>query len=228
VANGWQTRAKQAVQNRDLWQRLYELVAASEPESKFSVEWHWVKGHAGDPLNERVDRLATEARARLGAESDPGPDPTLAPSPPTGTADGPLVQVSVAALCPGASGPGGWAAVVSSESAHTVLTGGQAETTNLQLTLQAALAGLRALKTPSRVTVYTTEEYLSKGASEWVHAWRQRGWITSGKKPVQHRELWQALLQAAAPHDVTWQFVRKGALTADLVEARQAAAAALS
>ena len=118
--------------------------------------------------------------------------------------------------------------MLSSGSAHKVLSGYEPETTSIQLALQAALAVLRALKTPSRVTVYTTEEYLSKGASEWVHTWRQRGWITSGKKPVQHREQWQALLQAAAPHQVTWQFVRKRALTADLVEAKQAAGAAQS
>jgi len=40
VANGWQTRGKQAVQNRDLWQRLYELAVAPEPETALSVEWH--------------------------------------------------------------------------------------------------------------------------------------------------------------------------------------------
>jgi ribonuclease HI len=224
VANGWQTRAKQAVQNRDLWQRLYQLTA----DPGLSVEWHWVKGHSGDPLNERVDRLATEARARLGAKAASSPDPLPAPTPAAGAADGPLVQISVAAVCPGARGPGGWAAVVSSETKHTVLTGHLAETTNIQLVLQAALAGLRSLKSPSRVTVYTTEEYLSKGAGEWVHTWRQRGWTTSGKKPVRHREQWQALLQAAAPHQVSWQFVRKRALTADLTEAKQAAAAAAS
>jgi ribonuclease HI len=105
-----------------------------------------------------------------------------------------------------------------------VLSGHEPETTNIHLSLLAALAGLRALKTPARVAVYTTEEYLSKGASEWVIKWRQRGWTTSGNKPVKHREQWQALLQAAAPHHVTWHTVRKSERTADLAEARQAAA----
>ncbi|CUR57505.1 Ribonuclease H [metagenome] len=50
--NGWLTAAKQPVKNMDLWQRLQEAVVRHE------VEWHWVKGHAGHPENERADRLA--------------------------------------------------------------------------------------------------------------------------------------------------------------------------
>ncbi|HLS68657.1 MAG TPA: ribonuclease HI [Kiloniellales bacterium] len=53
--NGWKTAAKKAVRNRDLWERL---VAAAAPHQ---VEWHWVKGHAGHPENERADALARAA-----------------------------------------------------------------------------------------------------------------------------------------------------------------------
>jgi ribonuclease HI len=62
--NGWRTAAKQPVKNADLWQRLDE---ATQPHQ---IEWHWVKGHAGDVGNERADALAnqgmTEARAASG------------------------------------------------------------------------------------------------------------------------------------------------------------------
>ena len=51
-ARGWKTAAKKPVKNVDLWQRL---VAA---EARHEVEWHWVKGHAGDPGNELADELA--------------------------------------------------------------------------------------------------------------------------------------------------------------------------
>ncbi|MCA8971738.1 MAG: ribonuclease HI [Planctomycetes bacterium] len=50
--NGWRTSSKQPVKNRDLWQHLDELT------QKHEVEWRWVKGHAGDPGNERADELA--------------------------------------------------------------------------------------------------------------------------------------------------------------------------
>jgi ribonuclease HI len=53
-AKGWKTAAKQPVKNVDLWQRLDELVA----KAGHTIEWHWVKGHAGDPGNERADALA--------------------------------------------------------------------------------------------------------------------------------------------------------------------------
>jgi ribonuclease HI len=53
--NGWRTADRKSVKNADLWQ---ELVDAAEPHQ---VEWRWVKGHAGDPDNERADRLACDA-----------------------------------------------------------------------------------------------------------------------------------------------------------------------
>ncbi len=61
--NGWRTSAKQPVKNVDLWQRLVEACARHE------VEWHWVKGHAGDEGNERADRLAARGLAEAVAEA---------------------------------------------------------------------------------------------------------------------------------------------------------------
>ncbi|MEV6910217.1 ribonuclease HI [Amycolatopsis sp. NPDC051071] len=52
--NGWMTSAKTPVKNADLWRRL------DEAASQHDVEWHWVKGHAGHPENERADRLAVK------------------------------------------------------------------------------------------------------------------------------------------------------------------------
>jgi ribonuclease HI len=60
--NGWRTASKQAVKNEDLWRRLDAAAA------RHDVHWLWVKGHAGNPGNERADALANrgmdEARAR--------------------------------------------------------------------------------------------------------------------------------------------------------------------
>jgi ribonuclease HI len=55
-AKGWRTAAKQPVKNEDLWRELDKLVS----ESGHQIEWHWVKGHAGDPGNERADALANK------------------------------------------------------------------------------------------------------------------------------------------------------------------------
>jgi ribonuclease HI len=51
---GWRTADKKPVKNEDLWRRLDELAA------KHDIEWHWVRGHAGHPENERADRLANK------------------------------------------------------------------------------------------------------------------------------------------------------------------------
>jgi ribonuclease HI len=53
--NGWRTADRKPVKNADLWR---ELLAAAAPHR---INWHWVRGHAGHPENERADRLACEA-----------------------------------------------------------------------------------------------------------------------------------------------------------------------
>jgi ribonuclease HI len=53
-AKGWKTAARQPVKNADLWQKLDALVHGGIHK----IEWHWVKGHAGDPGNEHADALA--------------------------------------------------------------------------------------------------------------------------------------------------------------------------
>jgi ribonuclease HI len=59
VKNGWRTSSKQPVKNQDLWERLHEAVQRHE------IKWAWVKGHAGNAHNERVDQLATLAREEM-------------------------------------------------------------------------------------------------------------------------------------------------------------------
>jgi ribonuclease HI len=58
-ANGWRTSGKQPVKNQDLWKRLRQLSSARR------VQWHWLAGHAGHPLNEECDRLVRQAIAKL-------------------------------------------------------------------------------------------------------------------------------------------------------------------
>jgi ribonuclease HI len=56
-ANGWRTAGKDPVKNEDLWRRL------DEAQKRHQIVWHWVKGHAGHPENERADELAREGMA---------------------------------------------------------------------------------------------------------------------------------------------------------------------
>ncbi len=66
-ARGWRTMSKGAVKNEDLWRRLDEARAPHQ------VDWRWVKGHAGHPMNERVDALARRALEEVEAAMRGGP-----------------------------------------------------------------------------------------------------------------------------------------------------------
>ena len=60
IRRGWKTADKKPVKNQDLWERL------SAATARHAIEWHWVKGHSGDPGNELADQLANEGVAALG------------------------------------------------------------------------------------------------------------------------------------------------------------------
>jgi ribonuclease HI len=64
--NGWKTADKKPVKNKDMWERLIPLLAACQ------VRFHWVRGHAGDPENERCDVLAKAAAGKPGLAPDEG------------------------------------------------------------------------------------------------------------------------------------------------------------
>src|SRR5258706_1173409 len=93
--------------------------------------------------------------------------------------------------CEGNPGPGGWAAILEYGAKKKELCGGVMATTNNRMEIQAAIEGLRALKEPCDVEVYTDSEYLRDGISTWVAGWKMRGWKTRDKKPVKNVDLWK-------------------------------------
>lgn len=63
IARGWRTAGGGAVKNRDLWERLAQAAA------RHQIEWIWVRGHSGDPGNERVDQLARDAAEAMARDT---------------------------------------------------------------------------------------------------------------------------------------------------------------
>lgn len=88
------------------------------------------------------------------------------------------------------------------------LWGGEADTTNNRMELQAAIEGLRALTKPSSVTLTTDSQYVRKGITQWISNWRARGWQTSNKAPVKNQDLWRQLDELAQLHTVDWCWVK--------------------
>jgi ribonuclease HI len=118
------------------------------------------------------------------------------------------VQAFTDGACRGNPGPGGWGVVLRSGDRERELCGGAADTTNNRMELTAAIEALKALKRPCRVALYTDSTYVRNGITEWLPAWRARGWRTADKKPVKNQDLWEALAALAERHDVDWHWVR--------------------
>ena len=118
------------------------------------------------------------------------------------------VEIFSDGACLGNPGPGGWAALLRYGEMEKEISGGERETTNNRMELRAAAEGLKTLKSPCKVDVYTDSQYVRRGMTEWVMAWKARGWKTADRKPVANKELWEELVAAAAPHEVEWHWVR--------------------
>ncbi|WP_296612723.1 ribonuclease HI [Sphingomonas sp.] len=118
------------------------------------------------------------------------------------------VEIATDGACKGNPGPGGWGVLIRMGAREKELSGGEALTTNNRMELTAAIEGLNALKRPCRVTLSTDSRYVMDGLTKWIHGWRRNGWKTSDKKPVKNADLWQKLIEAAAPHRVEWVWVK--------------------
>jgi len=118
------------------------------------------------------------------------------------------VEVFTDGACLGNPGPGGWGALLRFGSREKELSGGETDTTNNRMELMAAIAGIEALKRACTVVVTTDSEYVRRGVEEWMARWQANGWLTSDKKPVKNRDLWERLARALADHKVRWHWVR--------------------
>ena len=121
-----------------------------------------------------------------------------------------MKQVSIwtDGACSGNPGPGGWGALLRFGDVERELYDGEPETTNNRMELQAAIAGLNALKEPCKVDLYTDSQYVKGGMTGWIHGWKKNGWKTSAKKPVKNVDLWQALDDAVQRHNISWHWVK--------------------
>jgi ribonuclease HI len=137
------------------------------------------------------------------------------------------VEMFTDGACLGNPGPGGWAALLRYKTVERVLSGGERDTTNNRMELMAAIAGLEALKHPSRVELTTDSQYVKQGIELWVPRWRANGWRTADRKPVKNQDLWERLAAAAEPHQIKWLWTRghSGHVENELVDMHARAAA---
>ena len=117
------------------------------------------------------------------------------------------VEIYTDGACRGNPGPGGWAALLSVDGREKEIAGAEALTTNNRMELTAVIRALESLRRPVSAKVFTDSQYVRRGITEWVRAWRARGWLTADRKPVKNQDLWQRLEELAAAHRIEWHWV---------------------
>ena len=110
--------------------------------------------------------------------------------------------------CKGNPGPGGWGVLLRFNGEEKTLQGAVAQTTNNRMELTAAIAGLQALKKPCVVDLYTDSQYLRQGMTQWLVGWKRNNWRNAQKEPVKNQDLWQALDELAALHQIHGHWVK--------------------
>jgi ribonuclease HI len=119
------------------------------------------------------------------------------------------VQLFTDGGCSGNPGPGGWAFILRHLPSGKEIerSGGEAETTNNRMELQAVVSGLSQLKRRCHVELFTDSVYVGKGITEWMAGWKRNGWKRKEKgRPAElkNADLWQLLDAQITKHKIKY------------------------
>ncbi|MFT7823776.1 MAG: ribonuclease HI [Sulfurimonas sp.] len=103
----------------------------------------------------------------------------------------------------GNPGPGGYGGILEYKDVRKEYFGGDPDTTNNRMELQAVIEGLKLLKEPCSVAVVSDSSYVVKAINEWLE-----GWIAKGFKKVKNVDLWKEYIKAAKPHRIHGTWIR--------------------
>lgn len=105
--------------------------------------------------------------------------------------------------CSGNPGPGGWGSILMYKNNKKEISGGKKDTTNNVMELTAVIEGLKLLKFPCKVKLYSDSAYVVNAFNEkWIYGWLKNGWKNASKEPVKNKELWQELYDLTKVHEV--------------------------
>ena len=113
------------------------------------------------------------------------------------------VTIYTDGACSGNPGPGGWGALLMYKDMKKEVSGGKKDTTNNVMELTAVIEGLKLLKFPCKVKLYSDSAYVVNCFNQkWIYGWFKNGWKNSNKEPVKNKELWQELYDLTKVHEV--------------------------
>ena len=119
------------------------------------------------------------------------------------------VTIYTDGACSGNPGPGGWAAILMAGGAKKEMSGGERDTTNNRIELMAVIEGLKALKRPCKVDIYSDSAYVVNAFEQnWIGKWVKNGWKNSAKAEVANSDLWKELINLTSMHNVTFHKVK--------------------
>jgi ribonuclease HI len=111
--------------------------------------------------------------------------------------------------CSGNPGKGGFGGILMCNGRQKEYSGFEEMTTNNRMELMAVIVGLKMLKEPVELNIYSDSAYVVNAFLEdWITGWQLKGWKNASKKPVSNIDLWQELLSLLSEHKVTWNKVK--------------------
>ena len=118
------------------------------------------------------------------------------------------IEIFTDGACRGNPGLGGWGALIRWNGEESSLWGGERDTTNNRMEMEAAIKGLESIIESSNITITTDSNYLKDGITQWLEGWKKKGWKTAAKKPVKNQDLWMRLDELSQFHNVNWRWVK--------------------
>lgn len=110
--------------------------------------------------------------------------------------------------CSGNPGPGGWAAAICRDSQDIYIAGGDKSTTNNRMELTAVLEALEMVHPTEKILVQSDSKYVVDGASIWIKSWVKNRWMTSTKKRVENKDLWEKMWVFLSQYNIEFEWVR--------------------
>lgn len=105
--------------------------------------------------------------------------------------------------CSGNPGPGGWGTILMYKDTKKEISGGNPDTTNNIMEITAVIEGLKLLKEPCEVQIYSDSAYVVNAFNQhWIENWIKKNWQNSKKEPVKNKELWLELYALVKQHEV--------------------------
>jgi len=112
------------------------------------------------------------------------------------------VNIYTDGSCLGNPGAGGWCSILIYNNFKKILRGGKELTTNNEMELKAVLEGLKKLKEPCKVNLYTDSQYIVNAMKSWIYNWAKNDWKNGEKKGIKHLDKWKEIYKLMQIHKI--------------------------